>query len=298
CQNGVAAFGRDVESGQAVWSSKAGYPGDPNYREFYRDIGFDLDLDYIRPYIHESGLRIMTGIKYYKITGNSPLKEPYNHWKALETAANHAGNFMFSREKQIEHLSTLMDRPPLIVAPYDAELFGHWWYEGPYFIDYLFRKLFYNQNTVTPITPSEYLERFPENQVSTPSFSSWGNKGYSEVWLNGTNEWIYPHLHNCSELMIHAANTNRNTKNPMTLRVLTQLGRELLLAQSSDWAFIMTTNTMVEYAIKRTKEHIKNFLALHDMFVNQRIDEGWLKYIEYKDNIFPELNYMHYADPE
>ncbi|GMT49708.1 MAG: glycoside hydrolase [bacterium] len=298
CKNGVAAFGRDMESGQAVWSSKTGYPGNPNYREFYRDIGFDLDLDYIRPYIHESGLRIMTGIKYYRITGNAPHKEPYNHWKALETAADHASNFIFNREKQIKRLSTLMDRPPLVVAPYDAELFGHWWYEGPYFIDYLFRKLYYNQKIVIPITPSEYLERFPENQVSTPSFSSWGNRGYSEVWLNGTNDWIYRHLHKCSELMIHAANTNRDTSNPMTLRVLTQLARELLLAQSSDWAFIMTTDTMVEYAVKRTKEHIRNFFSLHDMFINQRIDEEWLKNIEYKDNIFPELDYMHYADPE
>ncbi|MDH4128660.1 MAG: DUF1957 domain-containing protein [Spirochaetota bacterium] len=296
CKNGVGAFARDMESGQAVWSSQAGYPGDHNYRDFYRDIGFDLDFDYIKPYIHESGLRIMTGIKYHRITGKTSHKEPYNHYTALDTAASHAGNFMFNREKQIEHLSSYMDRPPLIVAPYDAELFGHWWYEGPNFIDYLLRKIYYDQHTIETITPSEYLERFPENQVSTPSYSSWGNKGYAEVWLNGNNDWVYRHLHKCSDNMVHAANKFKHTSNNLVKRALNQLARELVLAQSSDWAFILTTNTMVEYAIKRTKLHISQFLNLYGMIINNHIDESFLSHLEWKDNIFSEINYLHYAD--
>ncbi len=296
CKNGVAAFARDIESGQAVWSSKIGYPGDPNYREFYRDIGFDLDFDYISPYIHESGIRIMTGIKYHKITGKSLDKQPYNYWTAMETAAMHAENFIYNRGLQVEYLSTLMDRPPLIVSPYDAELFGHWWYEGPYFIDYFFRKLYHDQKTIVPITPYEYLDRFPENQVSTPSFSSWGNKGYSEVWLNGTNDWIYRHLHKCSELMAHIANKYKNTSDSLMVRSLNQLARELVLAQSSDWAFIITAQTMVEYAIRRTKQHVNYFLKLYDMVIHQKIDEAWLWDIEKKDNIFPEINFKHYCD--
>ncbi len=296
CNNGVSAFGRDLESGQAVWSAKVGYPGDYNYREFYRDIGFDLDKDYISPYIHESGLRIMTGIKYYSITGKTSDKRPYNYQKAMDTASSHAGNFMFNREEQVKHLSSFMDRSPLIVAPYDCELFGHWWYEGPNFIDFLLRKIYHDQNSVSTITPSEYLNIYPENQVSTPSFSSWGNKGYSEVWLNGNNDWIYRHLHKCTDNMINAANTYKDTKDHLIKRALNQLARELLLAQSSDWAFIMTTDTMVEYAIRRTKEHIQYFHTLYDMITNRQIDEGWLSNIEGKNNIFPEINYMHYTD--
>ena len=116
----------------------------------------------------------------------------------MEKAAEHAGNFMFNREKQVEHLSRLMKRQPIIIAPYDAELFGHWWYEGPAFLDYLMRKIFYDQQSVKLITPSEYLEKYPKNQVITPTYSSWGYKGYAEYWLNDTNDWVYRHLHKLS----------------------------------------------------------------------------------------------------
>ncbi|MBM3255402.1 MAG: DUF1957 domain-containing protein, partial [Candidatus Omnitrophica bacterium] len=157
CKSGVACFGRDLESSKQVWSSIEGYPGDYVYREFYRDIGFDLDFEYIRPYIHPDGVRINTGIKYYRITGNDNNKEPYNpHW-AREKAAAHAGNFMFNREKQVEYLYELMQKKPLIVSPYDAELYGHWWYEGPMWLDFLLRKVYFDQKTIRMITPSEYL---------------------------------------------------------------------------------------------------------------------------------------------
>jgi len=298
CPSGVAAFGRDAESSKAVWSAEEGYPGDLNYREFYRDIGFDLDFDYIKPYIHESGLRINTGIKYYRITGKSPHKEPYNEQRALETAAIHAGNFMFNREKQIEHLATLMDRKPIVVSPYDAELYGHWWYEGPEFLNFLFRKIHYDQSTIDLCTPAEYLEMYPSNQVAYPSFSSWGHKGYSEVWLEGSNDWIYRHLHKAEERMVELANTFRHVTDPLKVRALNQCARELLLAESSDWAFIMKTNTMVEYAVKRTKDHILRFTDLYFALKSGNIDEGYLRDIEWKDNIFPHIDFRVYADPQ
>ncbi|RMG29377.1 MAG: DUF1957 domain-containing protein, partial [Methanobacteriota archaeon] len=147
--NGVAVFGRDVDTSKQVWSAVEGYPGDYDYREFYRDIGFDLPMDYIKPYIHPDGIRMNTGIKYYRITGKTDQKEPYNPVAAREKAAMHAGHFMFNREKQVEHLYDVMGgRKPIVVAMYDAELFGHWWYEGPMFIEYLFKKLHYDQDTI------------------------------------------------------------------------------------------------------------------------------------------------------
>ncbi len=170
----VAAFGRDKESSKQVWSAKEGYPGDFEYRDFYRDIGFDLDYDYIRPYLHSDGTRKHLGIKYHRITGPGDEKEPYRPSLAREKAAVHAGNFMFNRQKQVEYLSGLLGIKPIIVSPYDAELFGHWWHEGPDWLEFLMRKLHYDQDTIIPITPSEYLERHPRLQVVQPSMSSWG----------------------------------------------------------------------------------------------------------------------------
>lgn len=300
CRSGVAAFGRDLESSKSVWSAEEGYPGDYYYREFYRDIGYDLPQDYIGPYIHESGLRISTGIKYYRITGRPcdlADKQPYIPSEAMEKVHSHAGNFLFNRERQAEHLSTLMDRPPLVVAPYDAELFGHWWYEGPEFIKSLLRKIHYDSPTIETITPSEYLDLYPRNQLATPSLSSWGHKGYCEVWLEESNDWIYRHLHKAAERMIALANKNQNETDPIRIRMLNQAARELLLAQSSDWAFIMKTRTMVEYAVKRTKDHLLNFRDLWRMLEDHTSNPAYLESMEKRNNIFPNIDFTVYADP-
>jgi 1,4-alpha-glucan branching enzyme len=294
CPTGVAAFARDMESSKQVWSAEEGYPGDPAYRDYYRDIGWDLDYDYVRPYIQATGQRMNTGIKYYRITGKTDHKQAYNRDWALARTAEHAANFVFNRERQAEWLAPNMDRPPIVVAPYDAELFGHWWFEGPEWLDNLFRKFHESQHVVEPITPAEYLERHDVNQVCTPSGSSWGANGYNEVWLNGSNDWIYRHLHVASRRMEQL--TQKFPKaDGVRLRALRQAGRELLLAQSSDWAFIMKTGTMVDYAVKRTKDHIHRFTRLYDQLLSGNPDFEWLKDIEDKDNIFPNLDYRNFS---
>ncbi|MBX5482980.1 MAG: DUF1957 domain-containing protein [Myxococcaceae bacterium] len=293
---GVAAFARDPESSQQVWSAEHGYPGDPVYREFYRDIGWDLDLDYVRPYIQPTGDRKNTGIKYYRITARgSPHKEPWDPALARARAVEHAGNFLFNRERQIDWLASQMaGKPPIVVAPYDAELFGHWWFEGPWFLEALIRKVTFEQHTFRLATPSDYLRENPENQVCTPTQSSWGERGYAAMWLNGTNDWIYPHLHHCADRMVELASSRPDDVSALERRALNQAARELLLAQASDWAFIMKTGTMVDYAVRRTREHVARFLRLDDQIRHNAIDEGWLAWAESKDNIFPELDYRVY----
>jgi len=296
CPSGVAAFGRDMESSKQVWSAQEGYPGDHYYRDFYRDIGFDLDYEYVKPYLHGgAGARVYTGIKYYRITGRGAHKELYEPEIGREKAAAHAGNFMFNREKQIEYLYDFFGREPMVVAPYDAELFGHWWFEGPQWLDCLLRKCAYDQNVFATSTPSQYLARHPRNQVSTPSLSSWGWKGYNEVWLEGSNDWIYRHLHWAADRMVELANEG-DGGDPVRARALKQAARELLLAQSSDWAFIMKTGTAVSYAVKQTKDHLGRFMKLHEDIRRGTIDLDWLSGVEAKDNIFPELDYRIYSD--
>ncbi|MBF0479807.1 MAG: DUF1957 domain-containing protein [Candidatus Omnitrophica bacterium] len=298
CPSGVAVFGRDIESSKQVWSAEEGYPGDIDYREYYKDIGFELDYDYIKPYIHPMGLRINTGMKYWRITGKSDYKEAYRPDWALEKAAAHAGNFMFNREKLIQHLSAHMDRRPIVIAPYDAELYGHWWYEGPMFIDFLMRKMHFDQPTVKMITPSEYLDQYPVNQVSVPSCSSWGYKGYSEFWLDGCNDWIYRHIHMAQERMVELSQKFSTViddkNNSLKKRALNQAGRELLLAESSDWPFIMKAGTMVQYANKRITTHIGRFTKLYEDILNDQIDEIWLKEVEERDNIFRDMDCAKY----
>lgn len=291
---GVAAFGRDVETSRQVWDMQTGYPGDFYYREFYRDVGYDLDIDYIGPYIFQNRIRIDTGIKYYRITGKTNYKEPYQPDIARDKAAEHAGNFMFNREKQIEHLAANMDREPIIVAPYDAELFGHWWYEGPQWLDFLLRKICYDQDTFKTITPWEYLNKYPNNQVAKLPMSSWGHKGFNEVWLDPANDWIYRHLHQAEERMLELANMFPQAGG-LYKRALNQAARELLLAQSSDWAFIMKMQTAVDYAVRRTRDHIAKFNRLYWAIKEERLNEEEISALEAQDSIFSNIDYRMYS---
>lgn len=293
CPSGVAAFGRDPESSKQVWSSTEGYPGDYDYREFYRDIAYDLDLDYIGPYVHQDGIRIDTGFKYFCITGKTNHKEIYVPQRAETKAKLHAENFISNKVKQIKYLASVMDRKPIIVAPYDAELFGHWWFEGPKWLDYLIRKINSRQETIRLITLSEYLEEYPINQVSKASPTSWGYKGFNDTWLNGTNDWIYPYLHRGAQFMERLAMDHPQAEG-LTLRALNQAARELLLAQASDWAFMINSGAMAEYGTQRTKRHLSRLGRLVKEIEDGKIDEGWLSIIESQDNIFPQLDYRVY----
>lgn len=290
---GVAAFGRDTETSRQVWSAREGYPGDPDYREFYRDIGYDLDFDYIRPWIQPTGERKQTGIKYHRITGNGDQKQPYEPDVARRRAEEHAAHFLADRVRQIAWLAGELGRPPIIVAPYDAELFGHWWWEGPQFLESFLRRAA-GQDGLRLVTPSDYLREHPTHQVCQPSLSSWGNRGYAEVWLNERNDWIYPHLHAAQERMISLARTFRDATG-LRERALNQAARELLLAQSSDWAFIIDQGTTVAYAEKRFREHVARFTRLADQVRSGLIDESWLQAVEEQDNLFPDIDFRVYC---
>jgi len=292
--NGIAAFGRDLDSARQVWSRNEGYPGDGRYRDFYRDIGHDLDFDYVKPYLPGPDRRGFTGLKYYRITGPTTDKQIYDPGAALRAADEHAGHFLHARREQIRHLGTLMDRPPLVLSPYDAELFGHWWYEGPEFLNLFLRKAVYDQQDFTLTTPGEFLGRYPMQQIATPSASSWGEEGYWKLWLNESNQWIYPHLHVAQERMTNLARRFPQAAG-LTERALRQAARELLLAQASDWPFILRTGTSPDYARKRLKEHLLRFIALHDQLTATHIDEAWLTRIEWLDNLFPDVNYHYWA---
>jgi len=294
CPSGLAVFARDPESSKQVWSSTEGYPGDYDYREFYRDIAYDLDPDYVKPYIHCDGIPIDTGFKYYRITGGTNHKEHYVPAWAKKKAEIHASNFVLNRAKQVEFLASAMDRRPIIVAPYDAELFGHWWFEGPLWLEHVVRKSCSEQDTFGLVTLSESLDQCSANQVSMPSASSWGYKGFNETWLNGKNDWIYRHLHQGGLDMENLA-TEYSQAEGLTRRALNQAARELLLAQASDWAFMINAGTTAEYGTQRTKTHIARLDRLKKQIELDSIDEPWLSTIEEQNNIFPWIDYRLFA---
>ncbi len=293
--NGAAAFGRDIPSSQAVWSSEDGYPGDFSYRDFYRDIGFDLPLDYIRPWLHGDDIRVNTGFKYYAITGKTDDKRPYQPEEAAKKVEEHAENFVYKRKKQLAKLTRIMDTPPIIVSPYDAELFGHWWFEGLQWLELVIRKVHSSGENVILATPGDYLSKNRELRTGTPSFSSWGNNGYAEVWLDGANDWIYKHVHKAIERMSELVERFPNEKG-LKQRTLNQAAREVLLSQASDWPFILKSGTTVHYATRRIKEHLYNFNRIYDGLCRNTVNTEWLTRLEKKDNLFSDIDYRLFVE--
>jgi 1,4-alpha-glucan branching enzyme len=305
---GPAAFARDGDSSRQVWSAQEGYPGDPAYRDFYRDVGFDLPMEHLGPIAR--GTRKFSGLKYHRITGRRDEKQLYDRAAAETAAAKHASHFLGQRCQQIREISEL-GFDPIVVAPFDAELFGHWWFEGPRFLEQFIRQAA-NERDLSLTTPSEYLAAHPTQQIVEPATSTWGENGHLAVWLDPSNAWIYPHLHVAAQKMIGLAQSaSAVVGHPLPLpnwgsaagapsiqftdRVLKQLARELLLAQSSDWAFLMKTGTAHEYATKRTIDHLARFNRLHDQFVANDVDNNFLHDCECRDNLFPNLNWRYYV---
>jgi 1,4-alpha-glucan branching enzyme len=290
---GLAAFGRDAASARQVWSREEGYPGDFDYRDFYRDIGFDLEMEYLRPHLGAPGQRGFTGLKYYRITGPDIPKAPYDRQRALAKAEAHARHFLEQRVAQATELRQAMGRAPLILAPYDAELFGHWWFEGPEFLDALARGA--QASALQFVTPGQYLRMTPPPQQLAPAPSSWGEHGHWQVWLNEKNEWLQRRLHTSRRRMIELAARFA----PLAAapdRLLRQAARELLLAESSDWPFILHTGTSPQYARQRAETHLDRFEYLAQAS-ESGLEPERMGEIEAQDNLFPAINWRHFASP-
>jgi 1,4-alpha-glucan branching enzyme len=210
--SGVAAFARDVTASEQVWSSRVGYPADFVYADFHHRI---------------DGQRVL------RITGSEP-KEPWDPDVALQRATEHAAHFIESRR----------DGTELQVAPYDAELFGHWWLEGPTFLEQVLQS-----GLLT--TPSAVLAAEPTLQTLQLPFSSWGRAGTAEVWLGPHNAWMWPHLHRAAEEMMQL-------KGPIADAALP----ELLLAQASDWPFLIDAKTSAGFAHEQFEQHLLAFRAI------------------------------------
>lgn len=298
CNSGVSAFGRDTEASRQVWSSVGGYPGDEDYRDFYRDIGFDSTEDYVRAFLEPYGVKTFTGLKYYRITGKTDRKEPYVIEIARRKMNEHAGHFVRCREVQAKNLAGTMGVRPVMTATYDAELFGHWWFEGIDWLEALCRKMNLRGRRVRMITPSEYLNRGDGGcpvQISHPSASSWGEKGYHDVWLNERNDYLYRHLLKASERMTELARRFVHAEG-LLRRALNQAARETLLSQQSDWTFMIKNDSAADYARRRFQTHISRFTSLYDSILSGNVQESALIKMEEMDRIFPTIDYRVFAD--
>lgn len=281
--NGISVFAQDLLSHGQVCIKEVGYPGDPMYLDFRSDIGYDLPPEQLRPASY-AGERLPIGIRYHR-SGPGGTREPYDPEAAYARCAQHASHFVRLLHERVASLSASLGTKPVIVALFDTEFFGHWWQEGPTWLDLVIRKLAHENRKIRMVTAEEYLSLHPVSQVQSPSMSSWGWGDYSETWLMGDNHWIYPELYRAIDAYHALAAAETLLAGPRRA-AMNQYLREILLAQSSDWAFMIHARSMQSYAEQRVRGHLEAMQGIRKQLEHGAVDPAWLGTLERRDNLF------------
>lgn len=277
----VAVLARNNRTGQQVWSGTFGYPGDAAYREFHRKDG-------------------VSGMQYWAIgapgtdLGEKPL---YNPDLARERTESHADHFAHLVEDLLEEYRAGAGKPGVISSNYDTELFGHWWFEGVTWLKRVLLRLA-QSDKVDLTTATQMVNSYlPDRVVELPE-SSWGAGGNHSTWMNPETEWMWPVIHGAERRMEALVAENTDPDDDVK-RVLAQAGRELLLLQSSDWPFLVTTGQANEYATKRFREHVERFDLMAETAESGELGPGareQLELLERRDNPFPTIDYRDFAE--
>lgn len=276
----VRVIGRNTETGQQVWSSQIGYPGDLDYREFYKKSG-------------------TSGINYWRVTGKAVdlgFKDHYHLDWAAQKVEQHAEHFAHLVGDLLRDVKQRTDRYGILVASYNMELFGHWWFEG---VDWLGKVLEHLavSSDIQMTSPLDYLDQHPPQTTLHLPESSWGAGGAHFNWDNSETHWMWPLIHEREARMVTLAQNFLKPTDDERL-VLNQAAREAMLMQSSDWQFLVTTGQAREYAIQRFSQHVERFDKLANSLDAGTPDTAYAKELYNLDNIFPDIDYQWYTPGE
>ncbi|GAB5490399.1 MAG: 1,4-alpha-glucan branching protein [Phototrophicaceae bacterium] len=271
--SGVAVIGRNNDTGQQVWSEKWGYPGDFDYREFHKKAG-------------------SSGLQYWAVTaddldlGDKKYYQP--SWAAIKIE-QHAEHFAHLVGDLLRDYHIQNDDYGIISSNYDTELFGHWWFEGVPWLKHVLRHLS-SYEEIDLVRVSDYLAQHEPTETLHLPESSWGAGGNHFTWDNGETHWMWQPIHQ-SEVRMEALANHYQDPDADTELVLAQAMRELLLMQSSDWAFLVTTGQAREYASMRFTQHVERFDQLAKSLEKDAPNVALAQDLYEVDKIFADIDY-------
>jgi 1,4-alpha-glucan branching enzyme len=292
---GILLLSRDYYAARDIAEPGTGFPFDPRYQDCRDDVGYELPSETVKPFLGPGGVRTRTGFKY-RSHGDpqAPAAAPrplYDPEQALAKTREQARSFLENRIARFKKVAKYMDETAISLCAYDGDALGRYWYEGPLFIESLFREGAQREE-IQFMNPAEYLYKQPPGSYPTvvPEFSSWGVNGYAEMWLDAANDWIYRHVIRSLERMIELAERFADDTG-LKERALNQAAREILLAQGSDWAKMLYKGESPEYARNQIEGALRNFTTIYESLGSNYISTEWLTSLERQHNIFPTINY-------
>lgn len=284
----VGVFTRDPRTALQVWSGEHGYPGDGWYLDFHKK--------------HFPG-----GHRYWRVTSSKADladKMEYQQERVEERLEENADHFVHLVRSVLKEHFDATGKRGVLTAPFDAELFGHWWFEGPEFLKKVVKKIAKMKEIELATASEEFDRQSPSRVIALPE-GSWGEGGHHYIWLNRETEWTWKHIYEAEERMLSIARRFAGTKNPRLKKILDQLARELLLLQSSDWQFLISTNAAKDYAEIRFANHYSDCCRLAEIVeraskrkkVSEK-DWNFYEQVHERDALFEELDLKWWAEVE
>ena len=287
-ESDVAVFARDPRTAVQVWSAQGGYPGDFSYLDFHKK-------------------RWPGGHRYWKVTGaqlGMDAKDPYDLQAAEDRAKEHARHFVQMVRETLAGQTGPDGAPPVLCAPFDMELFGHWWHEGAMFLEHVAREIANTGGALAATTCSDYLEHYPPSERVAMAEGSWGAGGDNSIWLNADTTGLYSRIYAAELQALRVVNSAEVQADATASRIAKQICRELLLLESSDWPTLITTGAARDYAERRFSEHSAEFAALmecwHQYVANGALNDaqaGCLADAERRDDLFAGIDPGAWATP-
>lgn len=276
----AVALARHPEISEQVWSGQVGYPGDARYLEFHKKHGLD-------------------GLRYWRVThpkADLGAKSPYLPGEVEEAARAHAHHFAATIRAVLAQHHDATGRHGVVVAPFDAELFGHWWHEGPRFLGELFRAL-HHDPAVRAATVGGFLDAHPPDKVVTMPEGTWGEGGDHRVWFNEELKWTWEAAYRAEDRFLAAVDGLPWRTREDVAAALRHAARELLLLQASDWQFVIHSRGAVDYGFRRFCEHLGRFDRACTVaerrargVADTQVHTVELADIEVHDAVFPDLD--------
>ncbi len=283
CPNGLLALGRNAALSQKVWNARSGYPGNHNYREFHQDGIHDVDNTTCGNFALPDGGRLPFGLKYWRVTG-SPNKDWYEPEIAAQQVEADAKHFVHALSKSEKGLAFL---------PFDAELFGHWWHEGPLWLEKVLHAA--DQLPDTSVQSAGSVCGACTNPPKgRPASSTWGRKSDYSFWINHETDWIYPLLRHASDVFKTLVQEHESAADSLTRHAICQAARELLLAGASDWPFMIRAGATTDYAMQRLRDHIGRFHFLQQSLQMDSLAPGDLQLLETLNPAFKQVSLRAY----
>jgi len=277
----AAVFTRHKDISMQVWSGEVGYPGQPDYLDF-----------------HKKSMNSM--LRYWRVTDNKAdmmFKTLYHPDWTKDKIDHQSMHFIHHIENTSNYYYNKTNKFVTICTPFDTELFGHWWFEGPEFIKAVIKGLHHSPYVKMVTASEQFIKLKPKEVIGIPE-GSWGVNNNHEVWSNEENKWTWENIYNNELRFDKIYNKYYNNKiTKIGKRILLQALRELMLLQSSDWQFLIYTKSAKDYAEQRFFYHNSDFNKLCDLFIKYHSsdsidenDENYLEQVESRNSIFPELD--------